>query len=552
MKKFLCKALTVATIAGSMVLPVSAQTNISVTLNGNYLHFDQPPIMRNDRTLVPMRAIFESLGAEVSWNNNTETVTAVKGNIILKLTIGEKAIYKNGKKISLDVEPILLNDRTLVPVRAISESIGANVSWNESTNTVIINYSNTNTTNCKHRKTTSKVDEYYDVNINDNNPQTHILRRKLETVCKNCDITLKTENQDYRVEHEFKNGTCTLCGYVKNSSGSYNDDVFDDNTNTDDNYENDYNNNYNNDYDYSDNSSNSASNNNNESKNDSVHDSMLPLGVLGDYIDGAFMYINVPAGKSIEIPNRGSGSLKITINGTSNIMKIKQNGKIETLSYNDKNKKRNTTLYKMEKAIIQNSGSEDMVVSIPAEYANYSETSQKVYETMYINAGESVELSGIQDNSIEISKDGKWEFIRYYPKKQDLYMAKVSYDSSAKYVSEKTINIITAKNDLEVYYCPLTTKCSKTSQSAFKEIAVGSGQTIRVRAADTSNTVIYPTNDTYKYDYVSYKKDGKISSQKQDRKNEKISIPKGGFADFTNKSDTTVTIKIPSVYCSVN
>lgn len=277
MKKFLCKALTVATIAGSMVLPVSAQTNISVTLNGNYLYFDQPPIMRNDRTLVPMRAIFESLGAEVSWNNNTETVTAVKGNIILKLTIGEKAIYKNGKKISLYVEPILLNDRTLVPVRAISESIGANVSWNESTNTVIINYSNTNTTNCKHRKTTSKVDEYYDVNINDNNPQTHILRRKLETVCKNCDITLKTENQDYRVEHEFKNGTCTLCGYVKNSSGSYNDDVFDDNTNTDDNYENDYNNNYNNDYDYSDNSSNSASNNNNESKNDSVHDSKCLL-----------------------------------------------------------------------------------------------------------------------------------------------------------------------------------------------------------------------------------------------------------------------------------
>jgi len=120
---------------------------ITVTLNGVAIEFDQPPIIEDGRTLVPMRKIFEAMGAAVDWNGETQTVTGTKGDIVVTMQIGNNVITKNGQGITLDVPPQLVNSRTLVPVRAVAESFNAKVDWNGETQTVIIT---TTTSNVKY------------------------------------------------------------------------------------------------------------------------------------------------------------------------------------------------------------------------------------------------------------------------------------------------------------------------------------------------------------------------------------------------------------------
>ena len=117
---------------------------ISVTVNDEHIAFDSEPIIQKDRLLVPMRAIFEALGADVSWNDSSKTAIAFLNGVKLEITIGEDELYKNDSKISLDVPAIIEKDRTLVPIRAVSEGLDADVDWISETKSVII------TTNKKH------------------------------------------------------------------------------------------------------------------------------------------------------------------------------------------------------------------------------------------------------------------------------------------------------------------------------------------------------------------------------------------------------------------
>ena len=116
----------------------SIADDMRVSLNGKKLQFDVAPYIRNGRTMVPMRAIFEALGAEVSWDNETRTAIGVKGGVEVKITIGENVLYKNGEAIELDCVAEITNDRTMVPARAISEAFGYIVEWDNETKTVNI------------------------------------------------------------------------------------------------------------------------------------------------------------------------------------------------------------------------------------------------------------------------------------------------------------------------------------------------------------------------------------------------------------------------------
>lgn len=109
---------------------------ITVLLNGKKIEFDVLPQLINGRTMVPLRFIFEALGAEVTWDDATQTAKGVKGDTTVTIKIGENALYKNGTKVELDVPAQLVNDRTLVPVRAISESYDVQVGWDDATSTV--------------------------------------------------------------------------------------------------------------------------------------------------------------------------------------------------------------------------------------------------------------------------------------------------------------------------------------------------------------------------------------------------------------------------------
>lgn len=134
MKKLL--AILIMVIAISVALPAMASENIKVTVGGERVIFDVQPQLINDRTMVPLRAIFEALDATVSWDDATQVIKAMKGNTLIRLEIDDNTMWVNSKKVTLDVPATLVNGRTLVPVRAISEAFDLKVDWIEATNTV--------------------------------------------------------------------------------------------------------------------------------------------------------------------------------------------------------------------------------------------------------------------------------------------------------------------------------------------------------------------------------------------------------------------------------
>ena len=107
-----------------------ASNEISVYLNDDKMIFDVEPIIINNRTMVPMRKIFENLGATVNWNAETRTVKAEKDTTNLEFTIGSSYMKKNEEQIELDSAPVIYKDRTVVPVRAIAEALDCVVAWN--------------------------------------------------------------------------------------------------------------------------------------------------------------------------------------------------------------------------------------------------------------------------------------------------------------------------------------------------------------------------------------------------------------------------------------
>jgi N-acetylmuramoyl-L-alanine amidase len=107
-----------------------------VILDGQRLNFEVDPIIENDRTLVPLRAIFEAMGAHVQWDAATNTVTAVRDGIKVILTIGSTQPTVDGKVWPLDVPAKIIKDRTLAPLRFVGEAFGGKVEWDQSTYTV--------------------------------------------------------------------------------------------------------------------------------------------------------------------------------------------------------------------------------------------------------------------------------------------------------------------------------------------------------------------------------------------------------------------------------
>ncbi len=117
-----------------------ASDSIKVVLNGEEIDFnDQQPITIDGRTLVPVRAVFDAFGMEVSWDEATETVIAIKEGKTIQLTIDSETAFVDDEPLNLDVPAIIENERTLVPLRFISESLNMEVEWDEETETVIIN-----------------------------------------------------------------------------------------------------------------------------------------------------------------------------------------------------------------------------------------------------------------------------------------------------------------------------------------------------------------------------------------------------------------------------
>ena len=144
MKRLISMLLVIVMIAGCASVTNVFASDISVTINGEKQSYDVMPVIENGRTLVPMRGIFEALGADIKWDDATKTVTGTKDDVSVVLTIGNTDAKVNGKDVTLDVPAKIISDRTMVPVRFISESLGCTVNWDDTTKTVIINMSKYN------------------------------------------------------------------------------------------------------------------------------------------------------------------------------------------------------------------------------------------------------------------------------------------------------------------------------------------------------------------------------------------------------------------------
>lgn len=122
--------------------PVQPQQPVSINLllNGNLNPLQQLSIIKDGRSLVPLRGIFQELGATVVWLQETETIIISKNPNTIELQINGDTAYLNGEPSHLDVPAQIINGSTFVPARFVSEAIGAQVRWNPATNTIEITY----------------------------------------------------------------------------------------------------------------------------------------------------------------------------------------------------------------------------------------------------------------------------------------------------------------------------------------------------------------------------------------------------------------------------
>lgn len=131
-------AMVAAITAGLM--SVSYAQDIRVIVDGDTLQFaDQKPVIQDGRTLVPLRSVFEAIGASVDWNATTRTITAKKRFDVVNLEIDSKDLYKNGVKVTEMTLPAqILNGRTMVPARYVAEAFNGAVKWDSAEQLVTV------------------------------------------------------------------------------------------------------------------------------------------------------------------------------------------------------------------------------------------------------------------------------------------------------------------------------------------------------------------------------------------------------------------------------
>lgn len=117
---------------------LNVQNYVTIKYNNKEILTEQPAVIVDGRTLVPLRAIFEAMGASVEWKNNTRTAYASRKSTKVHLQIDSDQLYINDKAKTIDVPAKLINGRTMVPARAVTEAFGCSVKWDAATNTVLI------------------------------------------------------------------------------------------------------------------------------------------------------------------------------------------------------------------------------------------------------------------------------------------------------------------------------------------------------------------------------------------------------------------------------
>ena len=173
----------------AMCVCVSAQSNVRVTLDGNEIFFPdtQPFIDDRDRVLVPIRFVSEALGALVDWENESCTAVIKQGNDEIRYTVYQPMAYLNGEMMVMDTYGILKDCRTMVPIRFISELLGCAVVWDENTSTVVIT-------------SPKEVTEFPEAEISVNYPKSISDKRLLWIDVDNYRDFVRSGNYEFKIE----------------------------------------------------------------------------------------------------------------------------------------------------------------------------------------------------------------------------------------------------------------------------------------------------------------------------------------------------------------
>lgn len=138
MSKLLKKISTAIVLSSVLIAPVFAQ-GINIVINNNKVETPDAPYIKEERTLVPLRLISENLGIKVDWDNANRQVVLKKSDGDVILPIQKDYYLVNGQKVPTEISGEIKNDRTFVPVRLIAELFDRNVGWDNNTKTVLIN-----------------------------------------------------------------------------------------------------------------------------------------------------------------------------------------------------------------------------------------------------------------------------------------------------------------------------------------------------------------------------------------------------------------------------
>jgi len=137
--KCVCLLSIVAILAHTTPVLTFANTEVSVTLDGEQITFtDQGPVIIDDRTLVPVGDVFAAMGFTPSWDSNARQATLTRGTDVVVITIGSYVFTTNGTSHNLDVPAQIIANRTLLPLRAVLESLGYTLYWDSNTRTAVI------------------------------------------------------------------------------------------------------------------------------------------------------------------------------------------------------------------------------------------------------------------------------------------------------------------------------------------------------------------------------------------------------------------------------
>lgn len=133
LKRLICTVVSLC-----LILSVCRAAAVSIDINGTELELAAQPYMKNNRVMVPLRGVFENLGAVVEWDETSMSITVTRDDKSAYFVIGSNTVYAGGREVYIDVAPELVGGRTFVPVRAVSESLGCRVNWTEDKGKVCI------------------------------------------------------------------------------------------------------------------------------------------------------------------------------------------------------------------------------------------------------------------------------------------------------------------------------------------------------------------------------------------------------------------------------